>query len=77
LLPNADDPMEDSEIRYIWGIWFQVIYVLARCGLTQEGEVAVGRALRVLKARGYLDKFIAELDYPDYSVMRPVILRGL
>ena len=36
LLPSGSDPMDDCNIRYVWGIWFQVILVICRLGMDQE-----------------------------------------
>ena len=70
LLPSDSDSMDDCNIRYVWGIWFQVILVICRLGMDQEYAGPISSTLDVLRERKYLDKFIAETDYPDYAAMR-------
>jgi hypothetical protein len=70
LLPSADDPMDEANIRFVWGFWFQIAYVLMRLGTLDRHDREVRFLLAELRRRGYLDKFIAELDYEDYLPLR-------
>jgi hypothetical protein len=70
LLPGPDDLMEDCNIRFIWGIWFQVILVLCRLNKSKEHSDAIQFTFDELKRRNYFDKFKAETDHADYLVMK-------
>ena len=73
LLPHESDPMDDTEIRYLWGIWFQVIYVLLVCGVADDFQGLINHTLSELKRRKYFDSFVAEADYDDYRIMRTLV----
>lgn len=77
LLPTSDDRMEDCNIRFVWGIWFQVILVLCKLGIADRYSSQVRFALNELKRRDYYDKFVAETDYPDYQIMKPFVKKIL
>lgn len=73
LLPSEQDLMEDCNIRFLWGIWFQVILVICKLELLDQCRAAITFTLAELRRRQYLDKFIAEIDYPDYQVMKQIL----
>jgi hypothetical protein len=69
MLPHEADRSEDCNIRYIWGIWFQFIFVLVRLGFAEKFKDKIEFTKAELEHRGYLDKFKAETDFADYAVM--------
>jgi hypothetical protein len=72
-LPSEEDRMDDCDIRYVWGIWFQIIYVMCRYDATSRQAPRIGFVFAELKRRGYLENFLAEIDCPDYDLMRFLI----
>jgi hypothetical protein len=73
LLPSADDPMRKSNVQYLWGIWFQVFFVIALLKLQDQLGEAINFTVDELRARSYYDKFVAESDYLDYSPVKSLL----
>lgn len=73
LLPRNEDTMDDCNIRYIWGIWFQLLFVICRLDLVEAHQRAIQSTLDTLERRNYLQNFAAETFHPDYAVMRPLL----
>lgn len=76
LLPSEEDTMEDCSIRYLWGVWFQVLFVLETLGFLSIDNKHVAFTVKELRRRAYWDKFIAEAEYEDYAILRPLIARA-
>lgn len=77
LLPTPGDRMAECNIRFAWGIWFQVVLVLCKLGVGGRYLPQIRFALGELRHRDYYDKFMAETEYPDYQIMRPLIKEAL
>jgi hypothetical protein len=67
ILPREGDLKRDCDIRFIWGFWFQVLLVLSTANLTAEYAAAIALTKNELSRRKYLDRFIAEAEYPEYA----------
>ena len=70
ILPEEGDLKEDCDIRFIWGLWFQVLLVLSVTNLFGEHAPAIARIKKELIHRNYFDKFIAEAEYPEYAPLK-------
>jgi hypothetical protein len=70
ILPQEQDLKEDCDIRNIWGFWFQVFLVLSKRGLENEYQFAIALTKKELLRRGYFDRFMAEIEYPEYAPVR-------
>ena len=70
ILPRDEDRMEDCDIRHLWGFWFQALLVVCAANRITEFATAIARTKRELVRRSYLDKFMAEAEYPDYELLR-------
>jgi len=75
LLPTAADRMEDCNIRFVWGIWFQLIFVLCALRLDDVHWDRIEGGLDIIRERGYLDKFAAEAGYPEYAIIQRALSR--
>ena len=62
-----------SAIRYVWGIWFQVVYVICKLGLIKDYRDTITFTLNELKRCGYFANFTAEMGYDEYTIMREII----
>ncbi len=69
-LPRPEDRMDDVDIGYVWGIWFQIAYLLAHRGIAQMYGKQLSFMFQELKRRRYFDKFLSEIDHPNYEIMR-------
>ena len=67
LLPLPDDRMERCNIRFL------VIFVMCFTQQDTRFRDRISFTLNELENRGYLDKFIAEADYPQYEPLRRVL----
>jgi hypothetical protein len=70
ILPSEGDLKDHCEIRYLWGFWFQALLVLCAMNLVMEYASTISLTKRELIRRGYLDKFIAEAEHPDYTGLK-------
>jgi hypothetical protein len=77
ILPREADYMEDCDIRYIWGFWFQALLVLCTSKLVAEHDSAILLTKKELVRRGYLDNFMAESNYPDYKALKELFQSDL
>lgn len=72
VLPRHGDLMEDCDIRYVWGFWFQMLFVIATANCADHYAQAIELTKRELVRRLYFDRFMAEAEYPEYAVMRTI-----
>ncbi len=70
VLPHEADLMEDCDIRYVWGFWFQAMLVIVAVNAVDQHEAAIALTKKELVRRSYFDKFMAEAEYPDYEAVR-------
>lgn len=64
-------------IHFEWGMWFQALKGLVENSESTSREVmrAFGPLRDVLRKNGYFDRFIEELEYPDYARFRSALCR--
>ena len=72
VLPHDGDLMEDCDIRYLWGFWFQMLLVITTANLAEHYEKAIALTKKELVRRSYFDRFMAEAEYPEYAAMRTI-----
>jgi hypothetical protein len=70
--PESGNSIADCGIRFAWGIWFQIAYVIVRLGMLERYERDLKALFCELGKQGYLENFIAEIDCPDYELRCPV-----
>ena len=72
VLPRRGDLMGDCDIRYLWGFWFQMLFVVSVANLANQYAEAIAVTKKELIRRAYYDKFMAEAEYPDYAPVRDI-----
>jgi hypothetical protein len=70
ILPCELDLKDDCNIRYLWGFWFQALFLSCAANLTTEYASLIALTRKELARRAYLDKFVAEADYPEYVALK-------
>lgn len=78
LLPRSK--ARQKNIRYKWGVWFQVLRgIVEHCEMTvstaREVETIFGIVKALLSDGGYLEHFMSELEFPDYTPFRSALCR--
>lgn len=76
-MPSADKSLAALDIKYIWGIWFQVLrtmLVLKQMHFRQMPKKEITRFvtvnLKLIDDLGYMTTFIHELENPDYEAFK-------
>ena len=73
-LPSGDKSLAEFDIKYIWGIWFQVLRTILSLQKTHSRQVPgketkqlVAVNLRFIDDLGYMATLLHELENPDYE----------
>ena len=81
MLPTDDPELERLDIRYAWGVWFQVLWALIvlqdrskRVLRRRDLCSLISSSLQLIERRGYLPTFTSELENPDYAGFRDNLL---
>lgn len=75
ILPSDGDLMEDCNIRFLWGFWFQMLLAISLVGLQEQYVEQIALTKRELVRRDYFDRFMAETEYPEYASLRDIFGR--
>jgi hypothetical protein len=77
MLPSEDSALEALDMRYAWGMWFQLLWALLRLHDRDEAiadrqnmRAILDRNIDIVRRHGYAQTFLTELDNPDYADFR-------